>query len=111
MVPIAHDSGGPKLDILKKDTTARHKAASSFESLEKDELASNETLGFLCGSLEDYVAALTRATQLSRKQRAELVSDCQRVAMERFSLSGFHQHFMAIVGPLIEKQHAVALDK
>lgn len=110
MIPIAHDSGGPKLDILKnseqKKSTATNSGNSSFESLEQDTLLSDETLGFLCSSLEEYVAALTRAAQFSKEQRLQIVSNCERVAMERFSLSGFHQHFIDIIGPLIEKQLA-----
>ena len=56
VVPIVHDSGGPKADIVKPEMMGR----------------GAQTTGYLCTSVEQYAAAITEVLCMEQKDRLKI---------------------------------------
>ncbi len=69
VLTVAHDSGGPKSDILKADAEGRQ-------------------IGFAATSAEDYAAAIEKALAI----RGTEMQQRARVAMNLFSEESFEKH-------------------
>lgn len=60
IVPIAHNSGGPKMDIVIGDAGG--------------------PVGFLCESVEDYARAITQVLSMDQNERMEIAAAARRCA-------------------------------
>ena len=56
VVPIVHDSGGPKADIVKSEMMG----------------LGERTTGYLCTSVEQYAAAITEVLCMDQKDRLKI---------------------------------------
>ena len=72
-VTLAHNSGGPKLDIVTDHN--------------------GEKTGFLADSVETYAAAMEKIFTMSAEVRANLVRNA-RESTARFSEACFEEHFL-----------------
>ena len=97
-VPLAHDSAGPRLDIVTPAVRAADLAANSS--------GADGAVGMLATTVEEYVECL----------HALLSNESMRTAMARraaarartFSVDEFDQHFGRCVAPFLEESDAAA---
>ena len=81
-VTLAHNSGGPKLDIVTENN--------------------GEKTGFLADSVETYAAAMEEIFSMSAGERKNLVNNA-RESTVRFSESNFQESFLEAVKILLSK--------
>ncbi|KAL4229705.1 asparagine-linked glycosylation protein [Mactra antiquata] len=81
-VTLAHDSGGPKLDILIP--------------------YNGKQTGFLASDAESYSESLRTILNLSEKQSIDIRENARKSA-ERFSDDEFNQGFISVVEPFMER--------
>ena len=81
LVVLAHDSGGPKLDIVT-DYDGRK-------------------TGFLASDINSYAEALKTIFNLSSKERTAVKSNA-RNSVHRFSEEKFEEGFLSVVAPLLQ---------
>lgn len=79
-VTLAHDSGGPKLDIL-----------SPYDG---------HPTGFLASDIETYAAAMETIFSLPEKQNSDIRENARK-SVTRFSESEFENGFISVVEPLL----------
>ncbi|KAL3159480.1 hypothetical protein ABBQ38_009902 [Trebouxia sp. C0009 RCD-2024] len=84
VVPIVHDSGGPKADIVKPEMIGR----------------GARTTGYLCTTVEQYAAAITEVLCMEQKDRLK-IAEAARQRAAKFSDQQFMQGFIAAIRPLI----------
>ncbi|OVA02736.1 Glycosyl transferase [Macleaya cordata] len=77
-IPIAHNSAGPKMDIV----------------LEED----GEQTGFLARSVEEYADAILQLLRMSEAERLEMAAAARKRA-SRFSEQRFYDDFKAAISP------------
>ena len=73
-VMVAHDSGGPKMDIMKD--------------------WKGQLTGFLADSIDTYVESLSQIYMLSSEERQEVIKAAQTSVNHRFSVASFHANFL-----------------
>ncbi|KAM3757709.1 hypothetical protein ACB098_02G209900 [Castanea mollissima] len=81
-IPIAHNSAGPKMDIV----------------LEED----GQQTGFLACSVQEYADAILKIIRMSESERLEMASAARRRA-GRFSEQRFYQDFKAAIRPILNR--------
>lgn len=79
-IPIAHNSAGPKMDIV----------------LEED----GQQTGFLARSVDEYADAILNVFQMPEAERLKMASAARRRAT-RFSEQRFHEDFKAAIRPIL----------
>lgn len=79
-IPIAHDSAGPKMDIV----------------LEED----GQQTGYLAHNVEEYADAILKIIRMPETERLEMAAAARKRA-SRFSEQRFDEDFKAAVGPII----------
>ncbi|MED6147572.1 asparagine-linked glycosylation protein [Stylosanthes scabra] len=79
-IPIAHNSAGPKMDIV----------------LDED----GEQTGFLACTVEEYADAILRVIRMPQTERLTMAAAAKRRAM-RFSEQRFYDDFKSAVSPII----------
>ncbi|KAG2488628.1 hypothetical protein HYH03_012800 [Edaphochlamys debaryana] len=87
VVPIAHNSAGPKQDIVQPLPL---------------EGGGEQPTGFLATSVEEYAEAITRVLTMDQRERLRIAAAAQQQA-GRFSTERFLADFTALVGPLLPK--------
>ncbi|KXZ55239.1 hypothetical protein GPECTOR_3g38 [Gonium pectorale] len=85
LVPIAHNSAGPKQDIVLP--------------LPGEDGSETQT-GFLASSAEEYAEAITRVLTMDQRERLRMAAAAQQQA-RRFSHQRFHQDFTAAVAGVL----------
>ena len=80
-VMLAHDSGGPKLDIV-----VQH---------------SNKPTGFLASDVDSYAAAMKTIFEMSPSERLEMRENA-RESISRFSEEEFETVFLMLCEPLLK---------
>ena len=73
-VMVAHDSGGPRMDIMKE--------------------WKGQLTGFLADSVDTYVESLLQIYMLRPEERHEVVKAAQASVNHRFSVASFHANFL-----------------
>ncbi|KAG5558013.1 hypothetical protein RHGRI_008049 [Rhododendron griersonianum] len=81
-IPIAHNSAGPKMDIV----------------LEED----GQKTGFLAQNVEEYADAILKVLKLPEKERLKMAA-AARSRASRFSEERFYEDFKAAVRPILCK--------
>ncbi|XP_058207285.1 GDP-Man:Man(3)GlcNAc(2)-PP-Dol alpha-1,2-mannosyltransferase [Rhododendron vialii] len=81
-IPIAHNSAGPKMDIV----------------LEED----GQKTGFLAQNVEEYADAILKVLKLPEEERLKMAAAARSRAM-RFSEERFYEDFKAAVRPILCK--------
>lgn len=81
-IPIAHNSAGPKMDIV----------------LEED----GQQTGFLACSVEEYADAILKIIRMSESERLEMAS-AARSRAGRFSEQRFYEDFKAAIQPILNR--------
>lgn len=81
LVVLAHDSGGPKLDIVTD-----HNGAAT---------------GFLASDVDSYAQALEKIFSLTPEQRLAIRTNA-RASVERFSEEKFESLFLSVVTPFVK---------
>ncbi|MCL7046015.1 hypothetical protein MKW94_005656 [Papaver nudicaule] len=79
-VPIAHNSAGPKMDII----------------LEEE----GQQTGFLAQNVEEYADAILKLLKMSDAERLEMADAARRRSM-RFSEERFYDDFKAAISPIL----------
>ncbi|KAK8914541.1 GDP-Man:Man(3)GlcNAc(2)-PP-Dol alpha-1,2-mannosyltransferase [Platanthera zijinensis] len=79
-IPIANNSGGPRMDIVLKE----------------DEQAS----GFLASSIEEYADAILKVLAMEETERIIMAATARKHA-QRFSEQVFYEDFKSAIGPII----------
>ncbi|RDX77767.1 GDP-Man:Man(3)GlcNAc(2)-PP-Dol alpha-1,2-mannosyltransferase, partial [Mucuna pruriens] len=79
-IPIAHNSAGPKMDIV----------------LDED----GQQTGFLASTVEEYADAMARIVTMSETERLKMAAAARRRA-RRFSEQRFSDDFKAVVRPVL----------
>lgn len=69
LITIAHNSGGPRADIIKKD------------------------LGFLCSSASEYSKVISRIVAMNQMERLKITSKARESVIRRFSSEIFSKQF------------------
>ncbi|KAK6929490.1 ALG11 mannosyltransferase, N-terminal [Dillenia turbinata] len=78
-VPIAHNSAGPKMDIVKEED--------------------GQPTGFLAWNVEEYVDAIVEVLQMPENERLKMAAAARKRA-SRFSEQIFYEDFKAAIGPI-----------
>ncbi|KAI8816796.1 GDP-Man:Man(3)GlcNAc(2)-PP-Dol alpha-1,2-mannosyltransferase [Fimicolochytrium jonesii] len=81
VIPVAHNSGGPKLDIVTE--------------------VDGEPTGFLAETAEEYADALHRALKLSGDAQRAMRNRARASVVDRFSEEVFARGFVEALGPLL----------
>ncbi|KAL5062412.1 hypothetical protein RYX36_024149 [Vicia faba] len=81
-IPIAHNSAGPKMDIV----------------LEED----GQQTGFLACSIEEYADAIFRVIKMSETERLQMAAAARKRA-SRFSEQKFSDDFKAAIRPILSR--------
>jgi len=81
-IAIAHDSAGPKLDIVVPTSQGR-------------------PTGFLASCEDTYAAALRTVLEMPEAQRSRIATDARESVAERFSEAAFGKGFLDSVAPLL----------
>lgn len=93
VVPIANNSGGPKMDILVGIPLLTYRPA----------LGTTQAVrcpGYLCTTEDEYAAAITEVLNMEESRRSSL-ADIARISSERFSDESFKSDFVeALSGAL-----------
>ncbi|KAG9446768.1 hypothetical protein H6P81_012896 [Aristolochia fimbriata] len=79
-IPIAHNSAGPKMDIV----------------LEED----GQQTGFLASTVEDYADAIVEVLTMPEEERLKMATAARKRA-ERFSEQRFYEDFRAAIEPVL----------
>ncbi|EFJ50473.1 hypothetical protein VOLCADRAFT_103930 [Volvox carteri f. nagariensis] len=87
VVPIAHNSAGPKQDIVKP--------------VQGDD-GCEQVTGFLSTSAEEYSEAITRVLTMDQRERMKIAAAAQKQAMA-FSTERFLHDFTAVVAPVLPR--------
>ena len=85
-IPIAHNSAGPKLDII----------VPSFDKDAKD--GNDGATGFLATEPEEYAEAIANIFKLSQAKKSKIRANARSHSSERFSEELFEERFRACVG-------------
>ncbi|KAI8812706.1 hypothetical protein BJ742DRAFT_549976 [Cladochytrium replicatum] len=80
VIPIAHNSGGPKSDIVTTEGPSRN--------------------GYLASSEDEFASAMTNALSLSGSEKAKLRHSARESVRDRFSETNFKQAFLRSLKPL-----------
>eukprot|EP00775_Hariotina_reticulata_P005441 gene5440-5674_t len=88
VIPIAHNSGGPRADIV----------------VDEDGDTGPQRTGYLAETREEYAAAITTVLEMEQRDRLKIAAAAQRRAATMFSTERFHQAFLASVTPVLPKQ-------
>ncbi|KAK6932994.1 ALG11 mannosyltransferase, N-terminal [Dillenia turbinata] len=78
-IPIAHNSAGPKMDIVKEED--------------------GQQTGFLAWNVEEYVDAIVEVLQMPENERLRMAAAARKRA-SRFSEQIFYEDFKAAIGPI-----------
>ncbi|KAJ3056735.1 asparagine-linked glycosylation protein [Rhizophlyctis rosea] len=84
VIPVAHNSAGPKLDII-----------TPFKG---------EQPGFLASTPEEYADALYKALTLPSAQATRIRTNARESVSDRFSDEAFQTQFVAAIQPLLPKR-------
>ncbi|MEW5302545.1 MAG: hypothetical protein WDW36_005320 [Sanguina aurantia] len=90
VIPIAHNSGGPRADIV-------------VPLLSED--GGEQITGFLATSVAEYAEAITTVLAMDQRDRLTLAAAAQKQAA-RFSTERFMASFKTAVGPLMDQTQA-----
>eukprot|EP00879_Flechtneria_rotunda_P003773 GHRR01004012.1.p1 GENE.GHRR01004012.1~~GHRR01004012.1.p1 ORF type:complete len:487 (+),score=120.70 GHRR01004012.1:258-1718(+) len=90
VIPIAHNSGGPRADIVV--------------DIETDE--GLQRTGLLAETKEDYCSAITTLLEMEQRDRLKIAAAAQRRVATMFSNERFHQRFMEVVSPILPTEAA-----
>ena len=108
-IVIAHDSGGPKEDIVRPLGSRNGEDARRDEYQGTEEGTQCETrTGFLAATPEEYAGALERIFALSPQQQTQIRENARESSL-RFSEDKFRDTVKALLGPLLEDCRARAL--
>lgn len=88
VIPIAHNSGGPRADIVVDTETD----------------GAPQRTGYLAETKEEYCAAIKAVLEMDQRDRLRIAAAAQRRAATMFSTERFHQAFMQAVSPVLPKQ-------
>lgn len=97
VVPIAHDSGGPKADIVVSMGHKEGQGASSSSRLHK------ESTGFLADTVEEYAQAITQVLNMEPKERMQMAA-AARDHSAKFCTRLFEQGFILAINKVLPKQ-------
>lgn len=86
VVPIVHDSGGPKADIVRPELM-RH---------------GWQTTGYLCTTEEQYAEAITEVLCMDQQHRLKIAAAARQRAA-KFSTQQFENSFITAIRPIILK--------
>jgi alpha-1,2-mannosyltransferase len=89
VVPIAHNSGGPREDIVVPEGGP---GSGGNESVQRT--------GWLCSGLGEYAAAICQVLGMDQRERLRVAAAARRRAAQ-FSDQRFQQGFMACMEPLL----------
>jgi len=78
LVPVAHNSGGPKTDIIRGDGE-----------------------GFLCGSVEEYARRIEMILSMPEPRIQEIRTSARAFVTERFTSASFDSGFVSICTALL----------
>lgn len=93
VIPIAHNSGGPRADIVVDVETP----------------AGLQRTGYLAETLEEYCQAITTVLEMEQRDRLKIAAAAQQRAATLFSTEHFHEAFVRNVLPLLPRpQHGAA---
>ncbi|XP_028549576.1 GDP-Man:Man(3)GlcNAc(2)-PP-Dol alpha-1,2-mannosyltransferase isoform X1 [Dendrobium catenatum] len=84
-IPIAHNSAGPRMDII----------------LEED----GKPSGFLASNKEEYADAILKVLRLKEAERLEIAATARKRA-EKFSEKMFYENFKSAIRPIFSRLHA-----
>lgn len=84
LLVVAHNSGGPKMDIV-----------TDYD---------NKRTGFLADSVSSYTAAFRTILEMAPDERRQ-TRETARLSSERFSDEVFRESFLSAVGPLTSKMN------
>ncbi|GLC39586.1 hypothetical protein PLESTB_000810100 [Pleodorina starrii] len=87
VVPIAHNSAGPRQDIVRPVL---------------DDEGCEQVTGFLATTAEEFAEAITRVLTMDQRERLKIAAAAQRQAT-RFSTERFLQDFNAAVAPVMPR--------
>ena len=94
MIPIAHNSAGPKEDIV--GAANEFCARNPLNSKKEKPLA-----GFLADSVEEYAQAMLDLTSMSAQRRLQMAQNGRDYVKERFSIKTFSKEFQKCTQHLI----------
>jgi len=77
VIVVCHDSGGPKIDIVRSDKE-----------------------GFCCSTVEEYAETIERILSMPEHARKELRKSARHSALERFSPLIFEQELVSKITEL-----------
>eukprot|EP01031_Cornospumella_fuschlensis_P024635 gene24635-29768_t len=102
LVTLAHDSAGPRMDIIHKETKANgsdgeYVHVNSEEAENKSE--SSEKDGYLASNLEDYVASLQDILEdtPAGEARRQRIRESARVSVRRFDDQVFEREVVRLM--------------
>eukprot|EP00878_Enallax_costatus_P037490 GHUV01042352.1.p1 GENE.GHUV01042352.1~~GHUV01042352.1.p1 ORF type:complete len:107 (+),score=18.85 GHUV01042352.1:222-542(+) len=85
VIPIAHNSGGPRADIVVDVETAY----------------GLQRTGYLAETKEGYCQAIRTVLEMDQRDRLKIAAAAQRRAATMFSTEQFHQCFMEVISPIL----------
>lgn len=85
-VPIAHDSAGPREDIVVPEPAADGRG--------------EQRAGYRCTTVEQYASAIVDVVAMGQVERLQVAAAARR-ASERFSDERFASEFLACMRPLL----------
>ena len=75
LIPIAHNSAGPKMDILQN--------------------FNDKPVGYLAQTMEEYADRMNEILKMSSRERKEIQTSARNCVLERFSEVSFSEVFLA----------------
>jgi alpha-1,2-mannosyltransferase len=100
VIPIAHDSGGPKADIV---VSPDQKEGQGNHSNQSSSRLHKESTGFRAESVEEYAQAITLLLNMEPKERMQMAS-AARDHSAKFSTRLFEQGFIQAIERVVPKQ-------
>ncbi|GAX84154.1 hypothetical protein CEUSTIGMA_g11577.t1 [Chlamydomonas eustigma] len=89
VIPLAHNSGGPKADIVVP--VLQHVAGSSSKAVSS---------GYLASTVEEYADAISQVLALEEGARIQMAAAARSHA-DTFSTEKFMNSFMSAIGPVL----------
>ena len=101
VIPIAHDSGGPKADIVVSPHDQKEGKGEGKEKMSTR--LQKHTTGYLADSVEEYAQAIAQVLMMDLKERLQVAS-AAREHSTKFSTQHFEEGFIRAIVDLLPKE-------
>ncbi|KAJ1922177.1 asparagine-linked glycosylation protein [Mycoemilia scoparia] len=96
LIPIAHDSAGPKMDIVVPAHLVKPSTEGKYSDFDEANI-----VGFLANSSEDYASTFSHVLKMPKEQQKSVQQNARKKALTSFSTESFINAFMKRFDPVL----------